>query len=203
MWSSRSSLRRESACQVRNRGDFAAMHFSVVLNFVREEPRFAMISSDIKIQNTCCTFYNFRGEVARALGRAAIGHSVYFQDAVHVHQKTSAAILQSSNSAESAKSAPAGGAQETNNLKRGMEDASARKVSSSMGKVASDHESRSPGVRLKENLGSVAYEPTLHIGLDEANLGEFSFLSFCLIKEWASSSMQWNRPMGDSRLQRH
>ena len=34
-----------------------------------------------------------RAEVARALARVALGHSVLFQDAVHAHQKTSARIL--------------------------------------------------------------------------------------------------------------
>lgn len=34
-----------------------------------------------------------RAEVARALARVALGHTVLFQDAVHAHQKTSARIL--------------------------------------------------------------------------------------------------------------
>ncbi|KAL4426136.1 hypothetical protein ABPG77_007418 [Micractinium sp. CCAP 211/92] len=51
-----------------------------------------------------------RGEVAVALARVAVGHSLLFQDAVHAHQRTSARILREQQRQAPSAAPPAGGA---------------------------------------------------------------------------------------------
>lgn len=132
-----------------------------------------------------------RAEVARALARVALGHSILFQDAVHAHQKTSARILRAKGSIHSqgakpaqdiVQSAPAGGAASTASSSGGDGAAWASGQQSlnihdtksqsggSGGKPASSGSmpSTSPGVRMRDDS---SYEPVLHVGLDKSNLG--------------------------------
>ena len=104
---------------------------------------------------------------------------------MHAHQRTSARILRASPSSpqtssgslpDAARSAPAGTAKSTASS---GDPSWAAKSSTSVqedyttGKSSSSHESpqpdSSPGVRLRDDL---SYEPVLHVGLDETNLGE-------------------------------
>jgi len=119
-----------------------------------------------------------RCEVARALARVAMGHSLLFQDAVHAHQRTSARILRASPSNSTKGKGP--DASRSQSLPADIEKDAAAESSdqdweagvqetSSPGKRSphGTHKS-SPGVRLRDDL---SYEPILHVGLDEANLG--------------------------------
>jgi regulator-associated protein of mTOR len=126
-----------------------------------------------------------RAEVARALARVTLGHSVLFQDAVHAHQKTSARILRAKSSAsqnlnkalDAAQSAPTGGAASTASssggeaMWAGQQSSSAREGSQidTTGKPVSSGSlpEHSPGVRMRDDL----YEPLLQVGLDKSNLG--------------------------------
>jgi regulator-associated protein of mTOR len=126
-----------------------------------------------------------RAEVARALARVALGHSVLFQDAVHAHQKTSARILRAKSSAsqnlnkaliDAVQSAPTGGAPSTASssgeaMWTGQQSSSVQERSQvdSSGKTVSSSSlpEHSPGVRMRDAL----YEPMLHVGLDKSNLG--------------------------------
>jgi hypothetical protein len=112
--------------------------------------------------------------VARALGRAAVGHAVLFQDAVHALQKTSAAIMRTGSPGDIARSAPVGGG--TTAGSGSISDGSLCQSSASLGKAS--QAGSSPGVRLREDL---AYEPMLHIGLDQTSLGKYFLPAFILL----------------------
>lgn len=115
-----------------------------------------------------------RGEVARAMSRAAVGHSLLFQDAVHAHQRTSARILRSvptspesmSRSHDTSRSTPAA----RGSVGEPAWSSSPKETGQSTGRASSQgsQTATSPGVRLRDDS---SYEPILHVGLDETNLG--------------------------------